>query len=164
MKDKYRKKPVVIDAYRLPGAGEVLQDSFYEWCHDVGFVHYNSGRDETLVIPTLEGDMVASPGDWIIKGVAGEFYPCKHEIFMESYEALNGNGEGADPAIALLQKFRNVVCDGDSGAVLLYGVAAVIKPNAELIEVITEVNEFLSSYENYGDEDVNADDGSGAAA
>jgi len=41
--------------------------------------------DETI-IPTLEGGHVASPGDWIIKGIAGEFYPCKPEIFEATYD------------------------------------------------------------------------------
>jgi len=41
-----------------------------------------------LMIPTLEGEMEASPGDWIIKGVKGEFYPCKPDIFAETYEAV----------------------------------------------------------------------------
>jgi hypothetical protein len=41
-----------------------------------------------VVIATLEGDMTASPGDWIIKGVKGEFYPCKPDIFEATYEPL----------------------------------------------------------------------------
>lgn len=83
---KYRKKPVVIDAYRLPAAGEDVPDSFHQWCEEVGFTEFESGRDETLVIPTLEGAMTAQPGDWIIKGVNGEFYPCKPDIFDKTYE------------------------------------------------------------------------------
>ena len=42
----------------------------------------------TLVIPTLEGDMTASPGDWIIKGIEGELYPCKPDIFAATYEPV----------------------------------------------------------------------------
>ena len=42
--------------------------------------------DKAIVIPTLEGDMVAVPSDYIIKGVAGEFYPCKEDIFHKTYE------------------------------------------------------------------------------
>lgn len=85
---KYRKKPVVIDAYRLPLAGEDVPASFEAWCDEVGFHDFESGRDETLLIPTLEGTMTASPGDWIIKGTAGEFYPCKPGIFAAIYEAV----------------------------------------------------------------------------
>jgi hypothetical protein len=41
-----------------------------------------------MLIQTLEGTMAANPGDWIIKGIQGEFYPCKNEIFLESYEPV----------------------------------------------------------------------------
>lgn len=83
---KYRKKPVVIEAYQLPAAGEDVPESFHDWCETVGFHNFESGRDETLIIPTLEGDHTASPGDWIIRGVKGEFYPCKPDIFAMTYE------------------------------------------------------------------------------
>jgi hypothetical protein len=82
---KYRKKPVVIEAYQLPAVGADVPDSFADWCEQVGF-EFESGRDETLLIHTLEGTMTASPGDWIIKGVRGEFYPCKPDIFEATYE------------------------------------------------------------------------------
>lgn len=85
---KFRKKPVVIDAYQLPATGEDVPESFHEWCEEVGFEHFESGRHESLIIPTLEGTMEASPGDWIIKGVAGEFYPCKPDIFAATYEPV----------------------------------------------------------------------------
>lgn len=84
---RYMKKPVVVDAYQLPAAGQDLPESFQQWCERVGFTEFESGRDETLVIPTLEGDMTAQPGDWIIRGVRGEFYPCKPDIFAATYEA-----------------------------------------------------------------------------
>jgi uncharacterized protein (UPF0303 family) len=58
---KYRKKPVIIDAYQA---------------------------DEELFIETLEGTMRANPGDWIIKGVKGEMYPCKPDIFEQTYELV----------------------------------------------------------------------------
>lgn len=84
---KFKKLPVVIDAYQLPGVGEDVPASFHEWCDEVDFIDWESGRDETIVITTLEGAMTASPGDWIIKGVKGEFYPCKPDIFAATYEA-----------------------------------------------------------------------------
>lgn len=78
----YRKRPVVIEAVRWTGDNikEVLD--FMKW--------RNADHDERngLVIHTLEGNHHASPGDWIIKGVAGEFYPCKPEIFESTYEAV----------------------------------------------------------------------------
>ena len=86
---KYRKLPVVIDAYRLPLLTEDTPDSFFRWCDEVGFVDFESGRNGTLLIATREGVMEAQPGDWIIKGVAGEFYPCKPDVFDRTYEAVH---------------------------------------------------------------------------
>lgn len=75
---KYRKKPVVIEALRLTplNIGEVE-----------AFVGGDAGShpDGGLVIATLEGAMHASIGDYIIKGVNGEFYPCKPDIFDKTY-------------------------------------------------------------------------------
>lgn len=90
---KFRKKSVVVEAYRLPSAGEDVPHSFYDWVDEVGFSQWESDRDEGLLIKTLEGVMRADPGDWIIKGVAGEFYPCKPDIFAATYEPA-----GADTA------------------------------------------------------------------
>lgn len=86
---KFRKKPVVIDAYQLPKVGEDVPESFHSWCEEVGFKDFESDRDEGLAIHTLEGLMRADPGDWIIKGVKGEFYPCKPEIFAATYEVVD---------------------------------------------------------------------------
>ena len=82
---KYRKNPVVIEAIQLPPAGQDVPVSFFEWAEEHGFVNYTSERDGTLSIETLEGTMTAQPGDWIIKGVKGEFYPCKPDIFAATY-------------------------------------------------------------------------------
>lgn len=58
---------------------KVGRTALEQWCGGtiVGF---------RLIVPTLEGDMAASPGDWIIHGVKGEFYPCKPDIFRATYE------------------------------------------------------------------------------
>ena len=87
---KFRKKPVVIEAFQLPAHGDWGSglESFFEWCAEVEFANYTSGRDESLIIETLEGYMQADPGDWIIKGAAGEFYPCKPDIFEKTYEPV----------------------------------------------------------------------------
>lgn len=78
----YRKKPVVIEAVQWTGENinEVLD--FMKW--------RNASHDKHagLVIHTLEGNHNASPGDFIIKGVHGEFYPCKPGIFEKTYEAV----------------------------------------------------------------------------
>lgn len=80
---KYRKKPVVIEAVQFR-SGE--QDSCF--AQDVldGRVRYPA--DGTMLIQTLEGVMQALPGDWIIRGVKGELYPCKPDIFEATYEAI----------------------------------------------------------------------------
>jgi hypothetical protein len=76
---KYRKKPVVIAAVRWTGA------NFGEVAGFCGVGKLQSNR-EGVLITTLEGKMLASPGDYIIKGVKGEFYPCKPDIFEATYE------------------------------------------------------------------------------
>jgi hypothetical protein len=82
---KFRKKPVVIDAVQWDGVDTA---SIRQFVSDDSKVITNelSPSDTTLLIRTLEGDMIASEGDWIIKGVKGEFYPCKPDIFAATYE------------------------------------------------------------------------------
>ncbi len=78
---KYRKKPVVIEAFR-PGIDDmpdwfISQPGFQLWtCFD------------KAVIKTLEGDMKISRGDWVIKGIAGEIYPCKPDTFEATYDEV----------------------------------------------------------------------------
>ena len=81
---KYRKKPVIIEAIQFNGwnFGEIN-----DWMFNTKGI-YPSYFKETMTIETLEGDMVASIGDYIIKGVKGEFYPCKPDIFKQTYEPL----------------------------------------------------------------------------
>jgi len=84
---KYRKKPVVIEALQLNTSPASLDDC-------MSFIESGGGKvavdfeNEThyLKIATLEGTMKASVDDWIIKGVKGEFYPCKPDIFEATYE------------------------------------------------------------------------------
>jgi hypothetical protein len=84
---KFRKKPVVVEAFKWTGRVDLLT----AWGRDVGFVpRFDLGA--VVTIPTLEGIMTAQKGDWIIKGVKGEFYPCKPHIFEELYEAVDAGG------------------------------------------------------------------------
>jgi hypothetical protein len=78
---KYRKKPVVIEALRWNGTEERLAE-IQKWAR--GSLLSCAGRE--LAIQTLEGRMTASDGDWIIRGVKGEFYPCKPDIFSATYD------------------------------------------------------------------------------
>ena len=87
----FRKKPVVIRAFQLPQAEDDDVEPFLDWAAEVGFENYTSERDGSLAIQTLEGTMVAAPGDWIIRGVKGEFYPCKPDIFQATYEQVLGD-------------------------------------------------------------------------
>ncbi len=78
---KYRKKPIVIEAVQWNGNNMDELNTFNE-CSDAFGFYANK-----ITIETLEGVMTASIGDWIIKGVKGEFYPCKPDIFEATYEA-----------------------------------------------------------------------------
>lgn len=82
---RFRKRPVVIEAMQLPAPGEDVS-AFNAWADAVGF-RGSARRDSAgLIIVTLEGEMKADPGDWVIRGVHGEFYPCKSDIFALTYE------------------------------------------------------------------------------
>lgn len=83
---KYRKKPVVIEARKL--TNESL-DEIIEWLGDWYVSHGESeGHLVDLLLITLEGSHIANYGDYIIKGVKGEFYPCKPDIFEMTYEKV----------------------------------------------------------------------------
>ncbi|MFG3509689.1 hypothetical protein ACGF5F_29775 [Streptomyces sp. NPDC047821] len=77
---KYRKRPVEIEAIQFTGNFSELEKFVG------GDAEFRGGQ---LVIATLEGAMHASPNDWIIRGVEGEFYPCKPDIFEATYEAVS---------------------------------------------------------------------------
>ncbi len=99
---KYRKKPVVIEAVQLTwenwgeicdfaGVGPDDDKPQGYYVDDKGYTHDMPPYDAAqlgLRIPTLEGTMLGIEGDWIIKGVSGELYPCKDSIFEETYEPI----------------------------------------------------------------------------
>lgn len=106
---KFRKKPVEIEAVQYPGIPEITTEQlqsgdlsglgekadalidFEDWLKphaqkaDRWPCRY---KGRSLIIPTLEGDHEAQPGDWIIVGVQGEIYPCKPDIFEATYEQV----------------------------------------------------------------------------
>lgn len=93
---KYRKKPVVIEAVKLEDNEQSIVNAI-EFVYNVGMETNTLGRtyeinkvksDKGLMINTLEGNMIASFGDYLIKGVQGEFYPCKPDIFADTYEIV----------------------------------------------------------------------------
>lgn len=84
---KFRKKPVEIEAIKYQA--EFGNNRIMNWLSQNGAnIKDWLFHDDEIIIPTLEGKMKVSPGDWIIKGVKGEFYPCKPDIFELTYEAI----------------------------------------------------------------------------
>ena len=84
MINKYRKKPVIIKAVIWTGNNiDEVKELAKNAVEHIIFVNNN------LYIETLEGNMNVSVGDYVIKGIAGEFYPCKPDIFKETYETVS---------------------------------------------------------------------------
>ena len=92
---KFRKKPVVIEAKQFLGTWESWDEINYwvtgAWLTDQTIVENIDWT--TYKIQTLEGEITASTGDYIINGVQGEFYPCKPDIFEQTYEPLDGENQ-----------------------------------------------------------------------
>ena len=101
---RYRKRPVEVEAVRFDGTPE-SGDAIISWANDPGVKSvefhpfladtfrgdpkvYVAHPDPYMRIETLEGTMVASVGDWVIRGVKGEYYPCKPDIFEATYEPV----------------------------------------------------------------------------
>ena len=78
----YRKLPVEIEAKQLI-FGLDSQKEIVKWCNG------EIGPDGSVLINTLEGIMTASSGDYVIRGINGEFYPCKPDIFEKTYELIS---------------------------------------------------------------------------
>lgn len=87
----YRKKPVEVEARQFDHTDRSWKELIM-WGHEYGvLIKYNDatiGDPAHLLIHTLEGKMRADIGDWIIKGVANEFYPCKPDIFAATYDKV----------------------------------------------------------------------------
>lgn len=88
--EKYRKKPVEIEAMEFKTIEDYLK--IVEWMKESGDTHALANevhyKTPIMIIHTLEGAMAANPGDYIIKGVKGEFYPCKPDIFKSTYDKV----------------------------------------------------------------------------
>ena len=88
MIQKFRKKPVEIKAEQFVVWNNKEIPAFIK-LHDVTFPVYKNDKGEPyVIIPTLEGQHIASNLDWIIKGVKGELYPCKPDIFERTYDKV----------------------------------------------------------------------------
>lgn len=90
---KFRKRPIVVEAMQFTGinAGDIVR-----WAKNdhVTNLEFGPKKYHAINIATVEGDMLATEGDWIIKGVNGEFYPCKPMIFAKTYEPFVETEEG----------------------------------------------------------------------
>lgn len=96
---KYRKKPVVIEAVQWDGKLQTIEKLLEgSTCKSVE----QDLCDPALVIETMEGKMRAEVGDWIIRGVKGELYPCKPDIFVATYESADIDLNSADFSDALM--------------------------------------------------------------
>lgn len=94
----YRKKPVVIEAYQWDGSEKSISD-IYHWSlsslspgEDAHIGYVNRSGKVTAYVYTLEGKMSIGINDFVIKGVNGEFYACKPDIFEKTYEEVNDHG------------------------------------------------------------------------
>lgn len=91
MAKRYVSRPVVIEAMHYDGTmgsgGDIVD--WVTHCTPPGVIEVNVLDINALYIQTLEGRMKANPGDWIIRGTRGEFYPCRGDIFREKYAAVD---------------------------------------------------------------------------
>jgi len=114
---RFRKKPVEIEAVRYAGEAEQPElRAFLSDCH--GWQVGMTG----IEIPTLEGTMTAKPGDWIIRGVQGEFYPCKPDIFEATYDQVDGERGLLGKAEALVLLDRLAYSDDDHDVIRAMGL------------------------------------------
>ena len=145
---KFVKKPVVIEAIQYDGANITEIENF------VGVklpTVWLSVEDTQLVIPTLEGDMKVSKGDYIIKGIKGEFYPCKPDVFKQSYNMIKENNgilsEGEKrvrksfnpSALKRVENFKSITASAiDEIAEVERRVKSASKDNPELGDFLRE--------------------------
>jgi len=107
---KYKKKPVVIDAVQWTGNNRremfdfLTQDTFKNETMEISDKHFYIDRhnDGGLVIKTLEGEHLATIGDYIIRGVQGEYYPCKEDIFLQTYEKVEDTNIQKNNSIGII--------------------------------------------------------------
>ena len=108
---KFTKRPVTIEAMQFDGS-VASADAIKAWAIMPDGMTAETGRDYNaaictyLGIRTLEGTMRASPGDWIIRGVKGEFYPCKPDIFEQTYTAGQPAAAGELPEAVDFDRMR----------------------------------------------------------
>lgn len=133
MSKKYRKKPVVIDAIQWTG------DNFADIILFTDCVS-KLDSEQDLAIHTLEGIMIASLGDFIIKGIKGEFYPCKPDIFAKTYEKANAKRKPVNGVLNLtgeeieqLKEMQSIPKENTVTRVEIYCDGIVIKHHTPMM-------------------------------
>ena len=113
---KYRKKPVVIEAFKSNSRGLIGEEWFWDAVSENRIITYNFGKnypqDAWCEIKTLEGIMVAKTGDYIIRGVEGEIYPCKPDIFEKTYEVTSQQSQLDDNQKIVLEWLKQTAPTG----------------------------------------------------
>lgn len=164
---RYRKKPVEIEAVQMV-RGNTLE--VVDFIRDGGgtyrtVTHPRDSRQDEIFVITLEGEMRAVDGDWIIKGVAGEFYPCRDDIFRATYETV-APGPAATEATeaatsALREQIAEALADATGGrwpaqAFLTEAdaVLAVIRPGTRITATLArmadaDVQRVITLYERW---------------
>lgn len=177
---RFRKKPVEIEAMQWTPSDEVsaalrewaepavaIVDTDHIqhlWDYDAGCYILPSGktvfapyRERCLIVLTLEGEMVATPGDWVIRGVQGEFYPCKPDIFTETYEASSVPAVSvqtyadADPKVITAAVEVRVLAEGEPFDGPLLGTVAVVAPPEHVDEARRVITEALRGKVGYAE-------------
>lgn len=109
---QYRKKPVTIEAVQFDGLNLTeIKDFVGDNCDVEIYDNWVTPPVARIVIHTLEGDMEVSKGDYVIKGVKGEFYPCKPDIFEQTYESVGPDKSLEEAAAKYAEPYISTVTD-----------------------------------------------------
>ena len=136
---RYRKKPVVVEAVRWTG------ENHAEICDFIDFEVFEIKPKEGLIIKTLEGVHHASVGDYIIKGVNGEFYPCKPDIFEKTYEKVQSEDEFES---AMFARLRPVILD-DGASYSICNALEKSELQEKLNLAVSQLHGICSACKNY---------------
>lgn len=134
---QYRKKPVVIQAIQWDGNADTA-NKFIGESYGVDWDYINSD-DRGILIPTLEGTMKCNLGDWIIKGVNGEFYPCKPDIFEKTYEPASLSSLPSDSEIEKAAEERKRFLDWLNNKMLICGTSE-LKTTTDILNLYNTLN------------------------
>ena len=151
---KATKKPVTIECVKWDGENIEEIKAFV----GSSYIGGENDDDKKLVISTLEGDMLASIGDYIIKGVKGEFYPCKPDIFENTYDIVDESGPIVKEALAMADLiYEHKYDDGNKALVVVFGEGGIgiglgqEKPDLNIhlqeLKKLKKMGEFLTNEE-----------------